>query len=180
MTKNFIYALCLLLVIAVSAHAQQPPAAQDSLNLLKRNIERITQTTNADWGIYIKSLDTGEEVAINADTVMDTMTSTTYVADLVGRTREILGLRRYGVYQIVNEGTCSYHDFAVEAAGIAGLSVAQAERLIEVVTEAEMGRSAPRPRWTPMRCLLSAELNLSPMRDWRNALADYAHYKARR
>ncbi len=102
------------------------------------------------------------------------------MADLVGRTREILARRRYGVYQIVNEGTCSYHDFAVEAAGLAGLSAAQAEQLIELVTEAEMERTALRPRRTPMRCLLSAELSLVPMRDWRSALADYAHYEAGR
>jgi dTDP-4-dehydrorhamnose reductase len=65
--------------------------------------------------------------------------------------QEILDYRYYGVYQIVNEGTCSYHDFAVEEAGLAGLSAAQAERLIELVTEAEMERTAPRPRGTPMR-----------------------------
>lgn len=105
--------------------------------------------------------------------IPDTWASTTYVADLVGRTREILARRRYGVYQIVNEGTCSYHDFALEAAGLAGLSAAQAERLIELVTEAEMERTAPRPRCTPMRCLLSAELSLAPLRHWRSALADY-------
>ncbi len=112
--------------------------------------------------------------------ITDTWASTTYVADLVGRTREILARRRYGVYQIVNEGTCSYHDFAVEAAGLAGLSAAQAEQLIELVTEAEMGRAAPRPRWTPMRCSLSAELSLAPMRHWRNALADYVLHEAGR
>ncbi|MGH9943388.1 MAG: dTDP-4-dehydrorhamnose reductase [Pyrinomonadaceae bacterium] len=106
--------------------------------------------------------------------ITDTWASTTYVADLVERTREILARRRYGVYQIVNEGTCSYHDFAVEAAGLAGLLATQAERLIELVTEADLERTARRPRWTPMRCLLSAELSLSPMRDWRSALADYA------
>ncbi len=110
--------------------------------------------------------------------ITDRWANTTFVADLVERTKEILARRRYGVYQIVNEGMCSYRDFAVEAAGLAGLSVAQAERLIELVTEAEMERIAPRPRWTPMRCLLSAELSLDSMRDWRSALADHAYYKA--
>ncbi len=112
--------------------------------------------------------------------ITDRWANTTYVADLVERTKEILARRRYGVYQIVNEGTCSYREFAVEAAVLAGLSVAQAERLIDLVTEAEMGRTAPRPRWTPMRCLLSAELSLSPMPDWRSALADYVLYEAGR
>jgi dTDP-4-dehydrorhamnose reductase len=112
--------------------------------------------------------------------ITDTWASVTYVADLVGRTREILARRRYGVYQIVNEGTCSYHDFAVEAADLTKLSAVQTERLIESITEAEMERAAPRPRWTPMRCLLSAELSLPPMRHWRSALADYVLYEAKR
>lgn len=40
---------------------------------LQSNIERITKSVNADWGIYIKCLETGEEIAINADRPMDTM-----------------------------------------------------------------------------------------------------------
>ncbi len=109
-------------------------------------------------------------------TVTDTYACTTYVGDLVKRTGEILARHRYGVYQIVNEGTISQHDFTVECARRAGLSDLQAERLIELVTEAEMSRLAPRPRWTPMSCLLSAELELNPMREWRIALADYIRH----
>ena len=37
------------------------------------NIERTTKSLNADWGIYIKFLRTGEEIAIGADRQMDTM-----------------------------------------------------------------------------------------------------------
>lgn len=47
--------------------------AAQPLARLQANIERITKSVNADWGIYIKSLDTGEEIAINADRQMDTM-----------------------------------------------------------------------------------------------------------
>ena len=43
------------------------------LRRLQTNIERITHSLNADWGIYIKCLETGEEIAINADQPMDTM-----------------------------------------------------------------------------------------------------------
>ena len=49
----------------------QPEAAP--LARLQANIERITKSVNADWGIYIKCLETGEEIAINADKQMDTM-----------------------------------------------------------------------------------------------------------
>ena len=40
---------------------------------LQQNIERVTRSVNAQWGIYIKCLETGAEIAINADKQMDTM-----------------------------------------------------------------------------------------------------------
>ncbi len=52
--------------------AQQPPSAAP-LSRLQASIERITKSINADWGIYIKCLETGEEIAIDADRQMDTM-----------------------------------------------------------------------------------------------------------
>src|SRR5260370_18766634 len=59
---------CLLL----AAQAAQP--APSPLDRLKASIERITRSANATWGMYVKSLETGEEVAINADRQMDTIT----------------------------------------------------------------------------------------------------------
>jgi hypothetical protein len=35
--------------------------------------ERITRSINADWGIYIKCLETSEEIAIAAEKQMDTI-----------------------------------------------------------------------------------------------------------
>ncbi len=40
---------------------------------LQASIERITSSVNATWGVYAKSLETGEEVALHADRPMDTM-----------------------------------------------------------------------------------------------------------
>jgi dTDP-4-dehydrorhamnose reductase len=105
--------------------------------------------------------------------ILDIWSSTTYVEDLIQQVARILNKRRYGTYHIVNEGVCSYYEFALEAGRLVGLSRQQLDPLIEVVKEAEMQRSAPRPPYTPMRCLLSEELALPPMRDWRSALADY-------
>ena len=105
--------------------------------------------------------------------IRDIWSSTTYVEDLVQQVLRILNKRRYGTYHIVNDGVCSYYEFAMEAGRLVGLSRQQLEPLIEVIKEAEMQRSALRPRYTPMRCLLSEELGLPPMRDWRAALAEY-------
>ncbi len=54
----------------VSAHAQQAPVQR-----LQSSIETITRSVNATWGIYVKSLETSEEVAINADRQMETMST---------------------------------------------------------------------------------------------------------
>ncbi len=62
-----------LLAVATCASAQSD--APKPLDLLKHSLERTSQSVSADWGIYIKSLDTGEEIAINADNVMDTMSA---------------------------------------------------------------------------------------------------------
>lgn len=56
------------LVLSVAALAAQPTR-------LQQNIERITRSVRADWGIYVKVLDTGEEIAIDADRQMDTMST---------------------------------------------------------------------------------------------------------
>ncbi len=58
--------------VACAALGQQTPP-QPPLARLQANIERITKSANADFGIYIKCLETGEEIAINADKQMDTM-----------------------------------------------------------------------------------------------------------
>ena len=105
--------------------------------------------------------------------IADIWSSTTYVEDLIERILPILERRRYDIYHVVNEGVCSYHEFALEAGRLAGLSRERTDALIEVLQEAEMKRVAARPRYTPMRCLVSEELGLPPMRNWQSALAAY-------
>jgi dTDP-4-dehydrorhamnose reductase len=105
--------------------------------------------------------------------IADIYSSTTYAVDLVNRILQIVARQRYGTYHVVNDGVCSYYEFALEAGRLVGLGKHQLESLIEVVREEEMDRPAARPRYTPMRCLVSEELGLAPMRDWRAALAEY-------
>jgi dTDP-4-dehydrorhamnose reductase len=103
----------------------------------------------------------------------DVWSSTTYVEDLIDRCLQIRSTRRYGTYHIVNDGVCSYYDFALEAGRLVGLEREQLDFLIQVIHEHDMKRCAARPRHTPLRCLLSKELGLAPMRHWRDALAAY-------
>jgi dTDP-4-dehydrorhamnose reductase len=103
--------------------------------------------------------------------ISDTWASSTYVADLAERVREIIDGGVCGTYHVVNEGVCSYETFARRAAALVEVPPEVADRLIEVVTEADMQRPAPRPPWTPMR-------GTPPMRSWEEALADYVLFSA--
>ncbi|MGH7823645.1 MAG: dTDP-4-dehydrorhamnose reductase [Candidatus Binatia bacterium] len=118
-----------------------------------------------------KNLETGKRVRA----IVDIWSSTTYAMDLANRIQEILAKGHYGTYHIVNDGVCSYYEFAREAGRLLGLGESELDRLIEVVKEEEMNRVAARPRYTPMRCLLSEELAFAPMRDWRSALTEYVN-----
>lgn len=105
--------------------------------------------------------------------VSDCWASATYVEDLVARTREILERQQAGIYQVVNDGICSYVEFTLEAGRLVGLSEPEIYDLIELISDAEIKRPATRPRYTPMRCLLSEEIGLPPLRHWKEALAEY-------
>jgi beta-lactamase class A len=63
----------LYLSIPALLRAQSSKHPIAPLDILRANIERISRSVNAKWGIYIKCLETGEEIALNADEQMDTM-----------------------------------------------------------------------------------------------------------
>jgi beta-lactamase class A len=60
-------------LIALSMAVLQ--AQPTPLQRLQASIERTTKSVNATWGIYVKSLETNEEVAIDADRQMETMST---------------------------------------------------------------------------------------------------------
>jgi beta-lactamase class A len=64
-----------LLSLAAWPQAQAPAAPAPPLQRLRASIERITKSVNANWGIYVKSLESGEEIALDADRQMETMST---------------------------------------------------------------------------------------------------------
>jgi beta-lactamase class A len=68
MMRSFVAVLAL--AISGMAFQGQP---QTPLERVRSRIESITRSVNATWGIYIKSLDTREEITIRPDEQMDTM-----------------------------------------------------------------------------------------------------------
>jgi dTDP-4-dehydrorhamnose reductase len=103
--------------------------------------------------------------------ITDSWGTPTYAPDLAARLRELAELDLPGVYHVVNSGEgTSYEGFARAAAGAAGVSGVE----IECVLTDSLKRPAPRPRNSRMRCLISEAVGLRPLRDWREALAEYA------
>jgi beta-lactamase class A len=64
--------LALAAVMSGGTQAVQP---QTPLQRLQASIERTTRSVNATWGIYVKSLQTNEEIALDADRQMETMST---------------------------------------------------------------------------------------------------------
>jgi dTDP-4-dehydrorhamnose reductase len=93
----------------------------------------------------------------------------TYLPDLAMRLREIIARGAHGTYHVTNSGDIvSWYEFAICAARMLGLS----ETIIELATYQEMGLPAPRPQYSGLRCLLSEQLGLTPLPDWRVRLAE--------
>jgi beta-lactamase class A len=72
--KKHLFKTIFLVLCASLSQAQIVPPPKP-IELLKAKLQTISQGVSADWGIYIKSLDTGEEISINADSPMDTMSA---------------------------------------------------------------------------------------------------------
>jgi len=62
-------------LLAIAALAVFQAGAATPLQRLQASIERTTRSVNATWGIYVKSLESGEEIAIDADRQMETMST---------------------------------------------------------------------------------------------------------
>ena len=94
----------------------------------------------------------------------------TYGHDLAVRLRELAIRDLPGVYHVVNSGDgASFETFSREALRLAGLDSAG----LEVVNGDSLGRPAPRPHNSRLKCLLSDAIGLPPLRPWQDALAHF-------
>jgi dTDP-4-dehydrorhamnose reductase len=94
----------------------------------------------------------------------------TYGRDLAVRLRELAVLDLPGIYHVVSSGDgASFETFSIEAFRLAGLS----RDLLEVVNGDSLGRPAPRPRNSRLKCLLSEAVGLPPLPSWQDGLAHF-------
>jgi beta-lactamase class A len=74
--RRLLPAALVVSTLATAPALAQPPAAPATpLQRLEASLLRITRSANATWGIYAKCLETGEEIALDADRQMDTMST---------------------------------------------------------------------------------------------------------
>lgn len=94
----------------------------------------------------------------------------TYGDDLAVRLRELAVRDLPGIYHVVNSGDgASFETFSREALRLAGLDDAE----LEVVQGDSLGRPAPRPHNSRLKCLLSDAIGLAPLRPWQAALEHF-------
>ena len=102
--------------------------------------------------------------------ITDMVGTPTYAVDLAARIYDLALRERPDIYHVVNAGAgASFADFAFCALEKAGLS----DDLLQSVTIESLGRPAPRPRNSRLRCLLSEKLGLEPLPFWQDSLAQF-------
>jgi len=68
-------ALCVFFRLCVFCVAAAQNRPQTPLDRLQSAVVRTTRSVNATWGVFVKSLDTSEEIAVDADRQMETMST---------------------------------------------------------------------------------------------------------
>jgi dTDP-4-dehydrorhamnose reductase len=102
--------------------------------------------------------------------IRDSWGTPTYGRDLAARLRELAVLDLPGVYHVVNSGEgASFETFTLEALRLAGRST----DAVEVISSDALGRPAPRPRNSKLKCLLSDAIGLAPLPSWQEGLAHF-------
>jgi dTDP-4-dehydrorhamnose reductase len=102
--------------------------------------------------------------------VTDAIGTPTYANDLAARLYDLARLDRPDLYHVVNSGDgASFADFASCALEKAGLD----DDLLQPATLESLGRPAPRPRNSRLRCLVSDALGLEPLPFWQDSLSQF-------
>ena len=98
------------------------------------------------------------------EVVDEEFSNPTYVVDLALKTRELFdGKLPHGLYHVVNEGACTWYEFATEIFKLADKGVT-----IKPVASTVYNRPAKRPKYSSL-----INNKLPKLRNWREALAAY-------
>jgi dTDP-4-dehydrorhamnose reductase len=103
--------------------------------------------------------------------VRDQVGSPTYTAHLAEAIVRLLDTDAYGIHHLTAEGECSWYELALELFQLAGVEC----HVLSCTTE-ELGRPAPRPRYSVLATERPATILLP---EWQQGLAAYVEERAR-
>ena len=100
--------------------------------------------------------------------VDDQRCTPTSTADLAAAILPLVATGKFGLYHITNAGDCTCFEFAPAILELSGI-----DRPIEPVTTAFFKSAARRPGYSVLSNAKLAAAGVTPLRPWREALADY-------
>ena len=95
----------------------------------------------------------------------------TYTLDAAYKIMEVVEARRWGLYHLANQGACTRYELARYAAELAGLNP---DKVVGIPDD-QMGRRAPRLKYSVMEMAALKAAGFSMPRPWREALTEYVH-----
>ncbi len=104
--------------------------------------------------------------------VDDQVSSPTFTADLAAKLQELAATDRFGLYHVTNSGQASWYRFAGKIFELAGLQPS-----LTAITSDELAAPAARPACSVMANRALAEVGLSLLRPWEDALEAYLSEK---
>ena len=119
-------------------------------------------------GNFVKTMLKAGRERDEVKVVDDQEGSPTYSLDLARKILQIIETGAFGVYHLSNQGSITWNRFTRDIFEIAGIETA-----VLPTTTAELGRPAPRPRYSTMRGLALELAGVAPMRPYREALEEF-------
>lgn len=99
--------------------------------------------------------------------VADQVFAPTSAGELAQALIALVRLEARGLYHVVNQGACSWHQLASAALAAAGL-----ERPVEAIRAAELRLPARRPAYSVLDTARARALGLPPLRPWPDLVAE--------
>jgi dTDP-4-dehydrorhamnose reductase len=107
--------------------------------------------------------------------VGDQVCTPSYTVDVADATVALIKGSRYGLYNVTNAESCTWHDFAAEIFRRAGVTAN-----LTAITSAEFGAPARRPAYSVLANDALKAAGVSAARSWRDALAVYLDERNRK
>jgi dTDP-4-dehydrorhamnose reductase len=100
--------------------------------------------------------------------VADQVCTPSYTVDVAAASAALIRTGRYGLYHIVNTGSCTWHEFARSI-----FELAKVKADLTAIGSSDWQAAARRPAYSVLACDRYRALGLVELRSWRDALAAY-------